>query len=389
MSTLAPHSDSSPPRDRGATIAALLLTLMGCGSEVASVYEWRLPPGFPEPSVPADNPMSEAKVVLGRHLFYDSRLSGNETQACASCHLQRLAFSDGLATSVGSTGQRHPRNSLTLTNSAYSATLTWANPVLVQLEQQIPVPMFGELPVELGLSGREEEVLSRLGDEPRYPPLFREAFPDAVAPIAIGNVVKALASFVRTLISGESPFDRFVYSGERAALSESARRGMELFFSERLECFHCHGGFNFTQSTTHAASSFVERPFHNTGLFNIGGDGSFPADNQGLIEFTERAEDMGRFRAPTLRNVELTGPYMHDGSLQSLDDVLDFYARGGRWIESGPNAGDGRDNPFKSEFVRGFSLSPGEKADLLAFLRSLTDGEFVGDRRHANPWSLP
>jgi cytochrome c peroxidase len=161
---------------------------------------------------------------------------------------------------------------------------------------------------------------------------------------------------------------------------------MDLFFSERLECFHCHNGFNFTLSTTHESSAFTERPFHNTGLFNIGGTGAFPVNNQGIFEFTQQAEDMGKFRAPTLRNLAYTAPYMHDGSIATLDEVIDFYSMGGRNISEGPLAGDGRRNPFKSNFISGFSITQQEREDLKNFLESLSDPTFVTDPRFSDPF---
>lgn len=373
-------------RALGAALLAAGLSV-GCGGEplAPQAYAWNLPPGFPTPRVPADNPMSAAKVELGRHLFYDTQISGNGTQSCASCHEQALAFSDGRPVSVGSTGESTPRGSMALVNVAYNGTHTWANPALTTLEQQIPIPLFGEAPVELGVSGNEAAVLARLTQDARYPALFAAAFPDEPAALTLANGVKALASFTRTLISGQSPFDRYTYQNDKTALSASALRGLELFFTERLECFHCHGGFNFSSSVTHDAAVFAERAFHNTGLFNIGGNGGFPPGNRGLFEFTGVREDMGKFRAPTLRNIALTAPYMHDGSLPTLDAVIDFYSAGGRVITEGPLAGDGRANPFKSRFVPGFTLTPEERADLLAFLNSLTDLAFVQNPALANP----
>lgn len=371
----------------------LVVALTGCGGDEAPAtapppaeeWAWDLPPGFPTPVVPEDNPMTAAKVELGRFLFYDNRLSGNGTQSCASCHEQARAFSDGRALAVGSTGAIHPRNSPGLVNVAYNTTLTWANPGLDALERQIVVPMFGDAPVELGIAGREDEVLDRLRADPGYGERFAAAFPDDADPIAFDRIVDALACFLRSMIAGGSGYDRFL-AGDAAALSLSAKRGMVLFFSEALECHHCHGGFNFTQSSVHEGQSVAERPFHNTGLYDIDGEGSYPANNTGLYEITGLAEDMGRFRAPTLRNVSLTAPYMHDGSVATLEEVVDIYAAGGRLVESGPYAGDGRANRFKSGFVGGFALSEGERADLVAFLASLTDEGFVRDPRFASPF---
>ncbi len=160
---------------------------------------------------------------------------------------------------------------------------------------------------------------------------------------------------------------------------------MALFFSERLECFHCHGGFNFTADVDHEGTIFSEPSFHNTGLYNYDHLGSYPRPNRGLYEFTGRPEDMGRFRAPTLRNIEVTAPYMHDGSVADLDEVIDHYAAGGRTVTDGEWAGDGSQNPFKSEFIVGFELSEQERADLIEFLHSLTDREFLEDPDFADP----
>jgi cytochrome c peroxidase len=348
-------------------------------------YEWRLPQGFPLPRVPENNPMTAEKVELGRYLFYDVRLSGNGTQSCSSCHLQALAFSDGRALPVGSTGDVHPRNAMSLTNSAYSATLTWANPNLTLLERQIPIPMFGEHPVELGITGNEEAVMARLRADARYQQMFIAAFPNQGDPFTFSNITLALSSFTRTLISGNAPYDQYL-RGDTTAMSESAQRGMELFLSEGLECHHCHTGFNLTLSTVTANTTFEERPFFNTGLYNIGGTGAYPIGNTGLHEITNISTDMGRFRPPTLRNIALTAPYMHDGSLATLRDVIQFYMDGGRVIESGEYAGDGRANPYKSGLVPGFTLTDQEIDDLIAYLQSLTDEEFITDPRFSDPF---
>ncbi|MEM1023160.1 MAG: MbnH family di-heme enzyme [Myxococcota bacterium] len=347
----------------------------------------QVPLGFPGLRWPEDNPFSPDKAELGRRLFYDVQLSGNGTQSCASCHRQDLAFSDGRKLPVGSTGEKHPRNSPSLTNAGYNATLTWANPLLQSLEHQILIPMFSEEPVELGIVGASVEgVLNRLRKDPVYPDLFAAAFPERRAPIDYPQIVDALATFVRTLVSGNSPFDRFVYGENPAALSPSAQRGLELFFSERLECHHCHGGFNFSEASVHADSVFDAALFHNTGLYDIDGLGSYPAPNTGVHEVTGRPGDMGKFRAPTLRNVAVTGPYMHDGSVETLEAVIRIYEAGGRNVEQGRWAGDGRFNPLKSGFVPGFDLTAEERRDLLSFLESLTDESFLSNPRFSDPF---
>lgn len=371
---------SARPRSFGLAAVAALAG-MGCGGDPAEVppdepWTWDLPPGFPEPAVPADNPMSPAKVELGRALFFDPRLSENRTQSCASCHDPSRAFTDGAAVSVGSTGQPTVRSAMSLANVGYSPTLHWADPDLTSLEAQARRPISATDPVELGWAGREDALVARLAGIPGYRSQFRAAFPADPDPVRLDNLVKALAAFERTLISGGSPFDRYL-AGERDALDAAALRGMELFFDERLECFHCHGGFNFSQATVHEGSTLPETAFHNTGLYNVDGRGAYPDKDRGLYDVSGRPADMGRFRAPTLRNIAVTAPYMHDGSVPTLDAAIDHYARGGRLVETGPYAGDGRASFLKSAFVSGFRLSPGEREDLKAFLRALTDTRFL------------
>jgi len=347
-----------------AVVVAIAITL---STSQTTAYDWRLPSTYPEPQVPADNPMSDAKVELGRWLFYDARLSGNNTMSCATCHIQALAFTDGKTKSVGSTGTVHPRSAMSLVNTAYASRLTWANPLLDRLEDQALTPLLGDNPVEMGMGGRELEIVALLASDEKYRRLAQVSFPSDENPNSLLNAVRSIAAFVRSIVSYDSPYDRYL-EGDLTALSPAAERGMELFFSEELECFHCHGGFNFTDSTTHANSNVDQVGFHNTGLYNLNTSGAYPDDNTGLFDMTGKVRDMGRFKAPSLRNISLTAPYMHDGSIATLDVVIEHYARGGRLIEEGDNAGDGRLSPFKSEFVDGFELSDAERTDLIEFL---------------------
>jgi cytochrome c peroxidase len=363
--------------------AGLVGALGGCVRETP--YDWRLPPGFPQPRVPEDNLLTQEKVDLGRRLFYDKRLSANATQSCASCHRQSHAFSESAATATGSTGQHHRRNSMALVNVAYSSTLTWAHSGITTLERHVLLPLFGDDPVEMGAAGHEAEILRRLAADPEYSKMFAGAYPSADAPVTFDHVVKALASFVRTLISFDSPFDRYAYYGEDAALSESQVRGMNLFMSERLECAHCHAGFNFSQFVTHENATAAERAFHVTGLYPESSAFVSGAD-YGLFLATGEAGDKDRFKAPTLRNVARSAPYMHDGSLATLNDVIGFYAAGGRVLSEGPRIGDGRTHPGKSPFIKGFTLTAQEREDLLNFLSSLTDERFLTDPRYADPF---
>ncbi|MEJ2669295.1 MAG: di-heme enzyme [Gammaproteobacteria bacterium] len=337
-------------------------------------YDWQLPDDVPAPKTPDNNPMTAAKVALGRHIFYDTNLSANQQQACSSCHIQANAFAEPKTTSEGSTGEKHRRNASALINVAYNQTLTWAHDSITDIETLILLPLFGESPIEMGITGNEDQVLARFQTE-RYQAQFAEAFPGE--PIDFAAIAKALACFVRSLTSFDSPFDRYVFAGDDSALSASAIRGMDLFFSEKLECDHCHGNFNFSESSTHENLTLNEKPFHNIGLYNLNNNGAYPASDNGLYDITLNPNDRGRFRAPTLRNIALTAPYMHDGSINTLEAVIDLYAAGGRTITEGENQGDGRKNPLKNAFIAGFDITDQEKQDLIAFLNALTDTTFI------------
>ncbi|CAA0090333.1 Cytochrome c551 peroxidase [Zhongshania aliphaticivorans] len=377
--------------------AIFSFTLTACGGGSGTNYQtgddtelrqfsWGVPDYIPLPIVPEDNPVSEAMFQLGRHLFYDEDLSGNATQACASCHHQSMAFAESIERSIGSTGELHPRNAQSLVNVAFNSTLTWANPSLLTLEQQILVPLFGEFPVEQGITeDNKTEVLARISQKPEYQTLFTEASGNADESINFEVIVKALATFVRGINSFNSDSDKYE-NGATNTLSDAALRGRELFFSEELECFHCHGGYNFTDSVADSSQLFVDTPFHNTALYNIDGQGAYPEISQGIIEITGKATDMGRFRAPTLRNVAFTAPYMHDGSISTLEEVIRTYAAGGRNIENGPNAGDGRENPFRDGFISGFDIDEDDIQNVIAYLNSLSDFELINNPRFANPW---
>lgn len=374
------------------SIAALLL--VGCMAESNtsiddlgardSAFDWGIADSIPLPKVPANNPMTEEKFQLGRHLFYDTRLSANGNISCASCHHQDKAFSDGIAHATGSTGEQHPRNSQSLVNIAWYQTLTWGNPILTTIEQQIMLPLLGDEPIEHGINEANfEQILRSIQADPNYQDLFAQAFPKQEEPLlgddAWNNTIKSLASFVRGLVSFNSPFDR----GE---LSLSAQRGERLFNGEELECFHCHAGYNFSDATIDRETQFSQLDFHNTGLYNIDGAGAYPAPNSGQHEVTAKPEHMGRFRSQSLRNVELSAPYNHDGSVASLKEVILNYANGGRVISSGKHSGDGRMSPVKDGFIVSFNITDEEVNDLVAFLKSLTDTSFITNPRFSNPW---
>jgi cytochrome c peroxidase len=354
------------------SVCAAVCLLAGQAAAVAAdEYVWRLPPGFPTPAVPADNPMSTAKVALGQRLFFDQRLSITGAYACASCHRPEFAYTDGRARAAGARGDVLRRAAPSLANVAYAPAYTWADSSVASLEAQMRRPLFNAHPVELGLGRHPARVLAALSADPQYPSSFVAAFPGEAAPLSMDHVIKAIAAFERTLISGRAPFDRYVFDDARDALSASAKRGMALFYSPRVGCASCHFGLNFSGPLIYRGHARAAAIYANTGLYDIDGHGSYPAGDRGLIEVTHRRGDMGRYRVPTLRNIALTAPYMHDGSVATLDEVLERYATGssGGKAHHIDSMKDGRLHPF--------ILDAAMKQDLLEFLRSLTDPGFV------------
>lgn len=252
-------------------------------------------PAPPVP-VPADNPMSAAKIELGRRLFYDADLSIDGTLACASCHEQRRAFAEGVATHGGVKGALGRRNAPSLTNAAYLSPLTWADPNETSLERQAITPLTGEHPVEMGMAGQEAELARRLNADACYRSMFAAAFPSE--PVGMAAAVKALAAFERTLVSFESPFDR-------GAMDAAQRRGQTAF--EANGCAACHAG-----------DQFSDGKFHAVGTANPGDDGAF--------EKTGHAAHRGAFRTAPLRNVALSAPYLHDGSAATIAQAVQRHA---------------------------------------------------------------
>jgi cytochrome c peroxidase len=260
---------------------------------------------------------------------------------------------------------------MSLANVAYNVSFGWADPSVRTLEAQIAVPMFNEHPIELGIAGHEAEIVQRFAS-PADEPWFRAAFPADSQPVSLANIVRAIAAFERTLVSADTPFDRYLYRDDRTAVGPVAIRGMKLFFSERVGCSNCHAGFNLSGPVTFSSAPTPVLRFSNTGLYDLDGKGAYPAVDRGLMDKTRSPADMGRFRAPTLRNIALTAPYMHDGSIPTLDGVIAHYAAGGK-------------GPLRSPEIKGFAISPSESGDLVAFLESLTDTTFVSNPAFANP----
>jgi cytochrome c peroxidase len=282
-------------------LAGVLLAAAASARAVED-FHWDLPRGFPEPAVPADNPMNLAKVALGQRLFSDSRLSVTGRHSCASCHAATRAFTDGRALARGATGETLPLNAPTLINAAYNSSLGWRDPEITTFEQQMLGPLFNTHPVELGLAGRAAMLEKTLSADVKLKREFARAFPGERTPVTMDNVIRAIAAYERTLVSAGSPFDRYVFAGQHDALSGSQKRGMELFFSERAGCARCHGGINF-------AGEWVDR--------------EHPTARAVLVD----AGTGEPTRIPTLRNLTATAPYLHDGRFATLDAVLEHYEK--------------------------------------------------------------
>jgi cytochrome c peroxidase len=288
-------------------------------------FDWRLPAGLSPPAVPADNPMSEAKVTLGRRLFYDADLSIDGTMACATCHEQRRGFADGNRTHAGVHGDPGRRNVPGLANVAWRRSYTWGDPRVRTLEAQVAIPLTGTAPVEMGMAGMDNELARRLGRDACYRRLFRDAFPQSGGRINQTSVAQALAAFQRTLVSVDAPVDRGLAPPTGAALFAA-------------KCALCHAGRDATDDR-----------FHRLGK---------PASNdRGLGEITGQAGDDGAFRTPSLRNVAVTGPWLHDGSATTLEQAVAAHP----------------------------GVTPAETAALASYLATLTDHTFLTDPRFGYP----
>jgi len=294
----------------------------------------------PDFEIPRDNPITAEKVRLGKRLFFDQQLSLDGSLSCATCHDPRQGFSNGLAVTEGVSGQKGSRNVPTVVNRLYGSAQFWDGRAAT-LESQALGPLFN--PDEMGMN--ENLLLQRLKTDATYQNLFYEAF--GTSEPSVESVGKAIACFERTLLTGETAFDRYEWEGEKPALSESAARGLVLFRG-KARCNTCHIGTNFTNEQ-----------FHNIGA----GEGAGQKD-AGRAAVTGDSADFGKFKTPSLRNIELTAPYMHDGSLARLEDVIAFYDQGGR------------SNPNLDKEMKPIELTDAEKADLLAFLKSLTGPVF-------------
>lgn len=299
----------------------------------------RLPNDFPKMLIPEGNELTKARVALGKKLFFEKGLSINETVACNTCHKPELAFADNQAVTPGVYGRLGVRNAPTLTNVGYNPTYLFDG-FLETLEKQAIVPIEEHAEMAFNII----EVMKRLRKNPEYVKLAKKAYNRELDPFVI---TRSLGAFQRTLISYQSPYDD--HKNGKRKLSAQAKRGMDLFFDE-LHCANCHNGFNFTDFTT-----------KNNGLYETYAD-------SGRMRVTKKEEDRDLFKVPTLRNIALTAPYMHDGSINSLTEVIKHYESGGL------------PNRHKSPLLQPFYLSDEDRTCLVIFLESLTDSKFI--KRH-------
>lgn len=330
--------------------AAATLGVAACSDNTApdSTTVIQTPKGFPPVPVPPDNPVTTQKIALGRRLFYDPMLSLDNSISCASCHRQEHGFADLTPTSFGVRNEIGDRNSPAIANVGYAKVLFFDGRASL-LDDQI----LGAITNPAEMRATEELVDQRLKNHPEYPALIHAAF-GANAEVSTKNAVKAIASFTRTILSGDSPYDRY-RSGDSAALNAAQKRGMSLFFSDKTRCPECHSGLNFS-----------DEKFHSTGLYTHYYD-------VGRIAVSGREQDRGRFKTPTLRNIAVTNPYMHDGETFTLEDVMEHYNKGGK--------------PFinKDSLIRPLNLTPAEISDVIAFLRALTDEKLLNNPAYSKP----
>lgn len=330
-------------------LSSVLFLAIGCKSAIsdkpvgAAIHI--VPPlGLPPVPIPANNPPTADTIALGRRLFYDKRLSKDNTLACANCHNPQFDFTDGLQFSKGVGGATGVRNAPTLLNVAYQPLQFWDGRAL-SLEQQAASPMAD--PIEMNQSHKVS--VSKLESDATYRAMFRKAF--GTEDITLGRIENALASFERTLLSGNSPFDRYMYGGDKNALTPQQIRGLAIFMNPKKgNCAACH-----TINSNYAL--FTDGKFHNIGE-GVEDDGTFK--DIGRFHQTGIVTDKGSFKTPTLRNVAQTAPYMHDGSLPTLRRVIDFYA------------GEGNSNPYLDKEITSIHLTGQDRADLVEFLKSLT-----------------
>lgn len=331
---------------------------------------------------PAENAQQQL-VNTGRHLFYDRRLSVNNTRACGSCHAQEFSFTDSYVRSIGALGDLHQRNARPLINLTLNKYFTSADSSITTLEQQINNPMFNTHPVEMGIKENETAILQKIKADTLYRRLFAAAFPGQTNAVTIENIKKALVAFEQNITALNAPYDKFI-AGNKTALTAQQQQGMALFFSDSLQCGSCHGGKNFSEPVVKETNGRIAY-YHNTGLYSFGNN--YPPADQGLFEKTGNENDKGKFRVPTLRNLQFTAPYYHDGTGLSLEDVVKAYERGGRLLTEKNYSSDGKTNARKSPLIRGFAITLQQRQALISFLYALTDSTVLTNPAYANPFT--
>jgi len=339
-------------------LVILVITISASLSVAAEPYQLQVPLGLKAPKIPKSNPLTAEKIALGKQLYFDKRLSADNTVSCASCHDPKKGWSNGEATAEGIQGQRGGRGAPTVLNAAYQTRHTFWDGRAKQtsalgknaLEVQALGPI--ENPIEMGI--KLDDLIPKLNKIEGYRSQFQAVFGSDVTS---DGIAKAIASFERTVLSGNAPYDRFK-AGDTKALSESAQRGWKLF-SNKASCTNCHAG-----------SSFTDQAFHNLG---VGMDKEKP--DLGRFAVTNLPGDKGRFKTPTLRDIARTAPYMHDGRFATLEEVVDFYNQGGI---ANPHLDDEDIFPLK--------LTDDEKQDLVNFLK---EGLASDDYPDVAPPELP
>lgn len=316
------------------------------------------------------------KQQLGHYLFFDTQLSLNNTKSCSSCHNPAFAFSDGYRTSITSLGENVLHNAPSLINSVYLKKYDWANINATSFIAQIKRPLYGNHPVELGLDKHITELQEQFSKDSLYKTLFKNAFPNADSLFTKEQIETAIVEYEKTLVSKESQFDK-------SDLTPNQYNGLKLFTSKKLNCAVCHPPPFFTLATN---TDNIDSIYVNIGLYNVDNTNQYPANDEGLSSFTHKSKDNGKFKIPSLRNVMVTAPYMHDGSLATINEVIDMYARGGRNVNFGNNKGDGKLNKNKHSLITGFEITAKEKQDLIEFLTSLTDNSIFYKQSFQNPF---
>ncbi len=318
---------------------------------------------------------------LGHYLFFEKKLSYNNTKSCANCHSPQYAFTDAYRTSIAADGQMLLHNAPSLVNLSQRSYYDWSNPAVRSLAQQIKRPLYHDTPREMGFNENTIELQSFFHHNSLYLSLFSQAFPTEKEIFTAKQIETAIIAFIQTIESRNSRFDQY-YCGNHSALTKTEVAGFQLFSSNRLQCITCHPPPEFTVNNAAAKSQEV---YVNTGLCSELSD-SLRESDWGLFAYTHNTSDRGRFIIPSLRNICITAPYMHDGSVSSLEEVIDIYARGGRNINYGLFQGDGAKNRRKHPLIKGFSLSAEEKNNLLSFLASLTDTASFNTPRFSDPF---